>query len=157
MSQRGPLAEIHDASPQTGEGASLFGFVGLDAMTRAQLGETELIRRITEQLAEIYGEQARTYQDAFLKDWSTEPFTAGPRDQEQLRHHPRYGLNPDLGAVWTGRLKFISSESASTNGGLTEGALEASSLYVKETIGSDIFLIKTERAPHTASMAWDWL
>ena len=59
MSQHGPLAEIHDASSHTGDGASLFGFVGLDAKTRAQLGEPELIRMATEQLVGIFGEKAR--------------------------------------------------------------------------------------------------
>jgi monoamine oxidase len=157
MSQRGPMAEIHDASSPTGDGYSLFGFVGFDAQTRAQLGDSELIERATEQLAVIYGEQARAYSDVFIKDWSTEVFTAGPRDQEPQRHHPRYGLNPDLGEAWTGRLKFISSESSFTNGGLIEGALEAASRYVKETIGSDSFSVEAEQAPHTASMAWDWL
>ena len=157
MSQRGPLAEIHDASPATGDGFSLFGFIGIDAKTRAQLGEVELIRMATEQLAAIYGEQAHAYTNVFLQDWSTEPFTAGPRDQERQTHHPRYGLNPDLGAAWASRLKFIASESSFTNGGLIEGALEAAQRYVKSTIGSDSFSGSTERTPHTASMSWDWL
>ena len=136
MSQSGPLGEIHDASPQMGDDYRLFGFVGVDSKTRAQLGETELIEKITSQLVEIYGERARTHKNVFLQDWSTEPFTAGPRDQEPLRHHPRYGLDPDLGEAWTGRLKFISSESSFTHGGLIEGALEAAQRYVKETIDS---------------------
>lgn len=151
MSQRGPLGEIHDASPETGEGYSLFGFVGVDAKTRAQLGETELIENITEQLAEIFGEKARAYKNVFLKDWSTEPFTAGPRDEEQLRHHPRYGLNPDLGEAWTGRLKFISSESSFTHGGLIEGALEAAQRYAEEMIASDSFSTDADRTPHPSS------
>lgn len=136
MSQHGPLAEIHDASSHAGDGASLFGFVGLDAKTRAQLGEPELIRMAIEQLVSIFGEKARLYKEVFSKDWSTESFTAGPRDQEPLRHHPQYGLNPDLGEAWTGRLKFISSESSFTNGGLIEGALEAAQRYAKEIIGA---------------------
>ncbi len=135
MSQRGPLAEIHDASSQTGDGYSLFGFLGVDAETRTQLGETELFGMITAQLVNIYGEQARAYKNVFLQDWSTKPFTAGPRDQERQMHHPKYGLDPDLGEAWTGRLKFISSESSFTNGGLIEGALEAAQRYTQEIIG----------------------
>ena len=157
MSRQGPLAEIHDASSHAGGGYGLFGFVGLDAKTRAQLGEAELIRMATEQLVQIYGEKARLYKEVFIKDWSTESFTAGPRDQEPQRHHPRYGLNPDLGATWSGRLKFISSESSFTNGGLIEGALEAGRGYAKEMIGAEAFSGKGDRVPHTASMAWEWL
>ena len=157
MSHRGPLAEIHDASAITGDGYSLFGFVGFDAKTRTQLGEYELIRMVTEQLVRIYGEKARAYKDVILKDWSTESFTAGPRDQEPQMHHPKYGLNPDLGEAWAGRLKFISSESSFTNGGLIEGALEAAQHYAKETIGAEPLSVDAERVPHTASMAWDWL
>ena len=72
-------------------------------------------------------------------------------------HHPKYGLDPDLGEAWTGRLKFISSESSFTNGGLIEGALEAAQRYVKATIDSDSFSSEKKRMPHTASMSWDWL
>jgi monoamine oxidase len=89
MSQRGQLAEIHDTSPNTGEGYSLFGFVVLDAKTRARVGEAELLRMATEQLVSIYGEHARNYSDVFLQDWSTEVFTAGPKDQEPQIHHPQ--------------------------------------------------------------------
>ena len=157
MSRQGPLAEIHDASPHEGGSYSLFGFVGWDAKTRAELGEAALIGMATEQLVRLYGEKARRYREVFIKDWSTESFTAGPRDQEPQRHHPHYGLNPDLGESWAGRLKFISSESSFTNGGLIEGALEAGLGYAKEMIGAEAFSVDGERVPHTASMDWDWL
>jgi len=147
MSQRGPLAEIHDASPNTGEGYSLFGFVGLDAKTRARLGEAELLGMAAEQLVSIYGEQARNYSEVFMQDWSTEVFTAGQLDQETQRHHPQYGLNPELGVAWADRLKFISSESSFTNGGLIEGALEAGLGYAQEIIGGDVFSADRERIP----------
>jgi len=157
MSRRGPLAEIHDASPHPGDGYSLFGFVGLDARTRAQLGEAELIGMATEQLVSIYGEKARRYREAFIRDWSTESFTTGPRDQEPPMHHPPYGLKPDLGEPWAGRLKFISSESSPTSGGLIEGALDAAQRYAKEIIGAAAFPVDGARVPHIASMNWDWL
>jgi monoamine oxidase len=157
MSQRGPLGEIHDASPDTNDGYSLFGFIGWDSKTRTQLGETELIAQITKQLVEIYGEQARALKKAFLQDWSTEPFTAGPGDQAQLRHHPRYGLNPELGEAWTGRLKFISSESSFTHGGLIEGALEAAQNYAKTAIGSEACSAHPARGSQPNSKLCQWL
>jgi len=157
MSQRGPLAEIHDASPNIGEGYSLFGFVGLDAKTRARVGEAELLGMATEQLVSIYGEQARNYSEVFLQDWSMEVFTAGPRDQEPQMHHPQYGLDPELGAGWAERLKFISSESSFTNGGLIEGALEAGLSYAQGIIGGEVFSADGKRIPQTGIMDWDWL
>ena len=157
MCQRGPLAEIHDASPNIGEGYSLFGFVGLDAKTRARVGEAELLGMATEQLVSIYGEQARKYSEVFLQDWSMEVFTAGPRDQEPQMHHPQYGLDPELGAGWAERLKFISSESSFTNGGLIEGALEAGLSYAQGIIGGEVFSADGKRIPQTGIMDWDWL
>ena len=44
ISQRGPLAEIHDASPNSGSAFSLFGFSGLDANSRASMGRSEFIQ-----------------------------------------------------------------------------------------------------------------
>ena len=156
MSQRGPLVEIHDASPDMGDDYSLFGFVGWDTMTRTKLGKEELIAMVIAQLATIYGEQARSYKNVFLKDWSNEPFTAGPRDEEQLRHHPRYGLNPELGEAWTGRLKFISSESSYTaNAGLIEGALEAAQRYAAETIASGSYSIEPDQTPAPTNKTLD--
>jgi hypothetical protein len=63
-------------------------------------------------------------------------------------------LNPELGDAWAERLKFISSESSFTSGGLIEGGLEAGLGYVQKIIGSEVFL-KTDIAYcilHTASM-----
>lgn len=152
MSRQGPLTEIHDASSHAGDAYSLFGFVGLDAKTRAQLGEAKLVQMATEQLVSIYGEQARSFREAFIKDWSAESFTAGPRDQEPQMHHPHYGLDPDLGEMWAGRLKFISSESSFTHGGLIEGALEAALAYATEIIGTGAFSVDSEQVPPTANM-----
>ena len=64
-------------------------------------------------------------------------------------HHPQYGLNPELSAGWAERLKFISSESSFTNGGLIEGALEAGLGYAQEIIGGEAFSDDGERIPQT--------
>jgi monoamine oxidase len=90
----------------------------------------------------------------FLQDCSTEVFTAGPLDQEPQMHHPQYGLNPELGAAWAERLKFISSESSFTNGGLIEGALEAGLGYAKAIIGGEVVSADGEHIRHTGSMDW---
>tara|TARA_B110000305_G_scaffold136529_1_gene152381 strand:+ start:172 stop:360 length:189 start_codon:yes stop_codon:yes gene_type:complete len=62
-----------------------------------------------------------------------------------------------LGEPWAGRLKFISSESSFTHGGLIEGALEAAQRYAKETIGAGALSTGGERGAPTANRDWDWL
>ena len=134
ISQCGPLAEIHDASPPSGGIFSLFGFSGLDAKSRANLGQSEFIRLATAQLAMLFGNEASRPRAVHFQDWSTERFTASDADGKPQPHHPRYGLNLQLGAAWEGRLEFISTETSFSNGGLLEGALEAGRRFSKRII-----------------------
>jgi monoamine oxidase len=45
----GPLQEIHDASPETRSGA-LFGFFGMPAKARRELGEDKVLKLVIDQL-----------------------------------------------------------------------------------------------------------
>ena len=157
ISQRGPLAEIHDASPEHGRGSSLFGFSGLDATRRASHGKAELIRQAVAHLVELFGESASRPEAVHLQDWSNEKFTAGAADRSPQNHHPRYGLKLDLGDDWQGRLDFISTETSFSNGGLIEGALEAGIRFCRSYTGRKLPLGDDACAPHTANMSWDWL
>ena len=157
ISRRGPLAEIHDASPSSGEKGALFGFAGLDAQTRASMGQTELIRQATQQLVTFLGEQAGRPTAVHLQDWSAESFTAGADDRRPQTRHPQYGLDLQLGSAWAGKLDFISSETSFSNGGLIEGALESGLSYARLLIGSDASPGAEPMTPHNASMDWDWL
>ncbi len=157
FSQRGPLAEMHDASPNSGKAFSLFGFSGLDAKRRAGMGRSEFIRAATAQLATLFGAKAKRPQAVHFQDWSTERFTANDVDRIAQTHHPRYGLTLQLGDAWEGKLEFISTETSFTNGGLIEGALAAGLGFSKRITGLNIPLINATSAPHTASMSWDWL
>jgi len=74
ISRRGPLAEIHDASPCEGGVGALFGFVGLDAQSRTRMGQKELIRHATDQLVAIFGEEASQPLAIHFQDWSSEAF-----------------------------------------------------------------------------------
>jgi monoamine oxidase len=123
LSRRGPLAEIHDASPLAGGPYALFGFVGLDAATRAKVGETGLIRAATAQLVDLFGTPAGDPRQLHLMDWSTQELTAAPADRQALDHHPQYGLAINLDGRWRTRLHFIGSETGFAHGGLVEGAL----------------------------------
>ena len=156
ISRRGPLAEIHDASPDSGEVFSLFGFVGIDAARRAAAGEQALTVAILDQLASIYGDEARHPVRTYLQDWTQEPFTAGAADQQPQTHHPQYGLNLDLGTDWNDKLAFISSETSFTNGGLIEGALESGIRFAKCIAELDMPIKDQPAVAHKASMDWDW-
>ncbi len=157
ISQCGPLAEIHDASPNSGSIFSLFGFSGLDAMSRASVGRSEFIRQATAQLAMLFGDKANRPKTVHFQDWSTKRFTASEADRNPQPHHPQYGLNLQLGNAWDGKLEFISTETSFSNGGLLEGALEAGLRFSKRITGLNIPLINEASTPHTASMSWDWL
>ncbi|MEM8862158.1 MAG: NAD(P)/FAD-dependent oxidoreductase [Chloroflexota bacterium] len=156
ISRRGPLAEIHDASPNSGEVFSLFGFVGIDAARRAAAGRDLLIEAILDQLVQIYGAEAGNPTQTFLQDWTTESFTAGAADQAPQTHHPQYGLDLDLGEAWHNKLAFISSETSFTNGGLIEGALESGIRFAQCIASLDLPDSDQEAVVHKASMDWDW-
>ena len=157
ISLRGPLAEIHDASPNSGSTFSLFGFSGLDANSRASMGRSEFIRQATAQLATLFGDEANRPKAVHFQDWSMERFTANDADRNPQTHHPQYGLKLQLGSAWDGKLEFISTETSFTNGGLLEGALEAGLRFAKRITGLSLPLIDNTYTPRTAEMSWDWL
>ena len=157
ISQRGPLAEIHDASPHSGNIFSLFGFSGLDAESRAYMGRDEFVSQATAQLAAIFGDKANRPLAVYFQDWSTETFTASAADRSPQTHHPQYGLNLQVGSEWQGKLDFISTETSFQNGGLIEGALEAGLRFSNQITGLNIPLIDDKATPHSASMSWEWL
>jgi len=124
ISRRGPLAEIHDASPPDGPQGALFGFVGLPAETRMKPG-FDLEHRAVAQLAAMYGPGAAAPRTVLIKDWAMDPLTATPADFINAAAHPAYGLPGALRNMWDGRLMLASTETAPQFGGFLEGALEA--------------------------------
>lgn len=123
-SRRGPLAEIHDASPDDSSLGALFGFVGLPADARAQAGDT-LQTAAIEQLVNLFGPGASNPIVTQLEDWSQATFTASPADATPPPEHPHYGMPRALEGVWREKLIFAVTELTSDNGGLIEGALAA--------------------------------
>ena len=121
-SRVGPLAEIHDASGPTGTPAALFGFLGLPATTRADLG-ARLTEMALDQLARLFGAEAARPVHTRLQDWAQEPFTATPADMLAPRGHPAYGPLPPLQTGSGARLHLAGTEIAPEMGGLVEGAL----------------------------------
>jgi monoamine oxidase len=119
----GPLQEIHDASPETGYGA-LFGFFGIPAKMRQELGEDHTLRLVTEQLTRLFGPQAGEPIALLYKDWASDPETAVEEDAQPLTSFPDYGL-PAGKSTWEKRVVFAGTETASGHGGHLEGALHA--------------------------------
>jgi monoamine oxidase len=152
------LTEIHDASPDSGDCFSLFGFAGLAPEARARLGAENFIELAKQQLVDLFGDRAGTPESVYYQDWSQEEFTASEADRTPQTRHPQYGLTLSMGDQWQDKLYFISSEMSYQNGGLIEGALEAAQNLTRRLTSQ----VKpadqsAQGTPHTASMGWDWL
>ena len=158
ISHQGPLTEIHDASPDSGDCYSLFGFVGLAPESRAKLGSEKVIGLAQQQLVQLFGSQAADPENVYYQDWSQEDFTASQDDRVRQTRHPQYGLTLKSGDQWHDKLHFISAEMSYHNGGLIEGALESAHALAQrlapQTQTSDGHDPGTA---HIASMGWDWL
>ncbi|WP_400085771.1 flavin monoamine oxidase family protein [Yoonia sp. R78084] len=133
-SRRGPLAEIHDASPADGSLGALFGFVGLPADIRAQAGDAVQSAALA-QLENLFGPKAGTPIAAKLMDWSRDPFTATAADAAPPPGHPPYTMPAPLRRIWDDKLIFAVTEMAPDNGGLIEGALAAAEAAARKIIG----------------------
>jgi monoamine oxidase len=129
----GPLQEIHDNSPETGSGA-LFGFFGMPAKMRQELGEDTVLELVIDQLARLFGPFAKNVRAILYKDWTRDSETAVEEDLEPLRDFPRYGQPPKPG-VWEKKIIFAGTETNSQYGGHLEGALQSAEQAVFEIIG----------------------
>jgi monoamine oxidase len=123
ISRRGPLMEIHDASPANPGRGALFGFVGLEAGSPGR-ESSRLEADAVRQLEKMYGAEAARPLEVIVMDWSKEEFTATESDR-MTGQHPRYGMPPAISALTDSGLLFASSEMAPQFGGFIEGALEA--------------------------------
>lgn len=123
FSYRGPMMEIHDASPDDDGPFALFGFVGIDAPRRRNNADT--IRQLgVDQLVRLFGPNAASPLDILYKDWSEDTFTATSADEDTPSSHTIY-QSPELPDTWSDRLHFIGTEAAPQHGGYLEGCLEA--------------------------------
>ena len=122
-SRRGPMVEIHDASPASGGPFALFGFIGVPAEGRKD--EHALRQHLILQLVRLFGPMAAQPAQLFLKDWAIDSLTAVQADSEPLYAHPVYGMPNTLTGLWGGQLHFAGTEVAPQFGGYLEGALEA--------------------------------
>lgn len=130
FSYKGPMMEIHDASPAESGPYALFGFIGISAKHR-QGQATKIEAMAVEQLVRMYGEDARSPVSVFYKDWSDDQLTAVAEDMDPPSQHPVY--EPVRVPVdWQHTLAFIGSENAPEHGGYLEGCLEAVDIALQQ-------------------------
>lgn len=123
QSQIGPLVEIHDATTSDGK-AALFGFVGVPAPTRLQVGEAAVIAAAVSQLGELFGSDASHPVTTHYKDWAADSFTSAPDDLFVGDHLSPVRL-PWVAGPWAQSLTLIGTETSQTEPGYLAGALEA--------------------------------
>ncbi len=114
FSHTGPVGELHDACTSTE--AALFGFIHSHASTES------LEEQVIDQLAALFGDDARNYQGFYFHDWRSDPLSSSHADFA-LREHPQYGYKV---SHMENRLHFVSTEASFEEGGYLEGALIAS-------------------------------
>jgi len=130
QSAAGPMVEIHDASAIAGN-AALFGFVGVPAAARQQIGDA-LADHCLRQLVRLFGPRAGDPVATHFKDWAADPLTATADDRDAAAGHPSANGTPWFDGAWTGRAVMAGSETASEHPGYLEGALEAANPAVTD-------------------------
>jgi monoamine oxidase len=128
MSRRGPMIEIHDASPASGGPFALFGFIGVAPQGRRD--EKALRQQVLAQFVRLFGHAATAPSRLFIKDWAFDPYTSTTADLAPLYAHPTYTLPQALRGLWNNKIYFAGTEVAPEFGGYIEGALEAAANVV---------------------------
>lgn len=132
ISSVGPLEEIYDASPPNGAGA-LFGFFGMPAEVREQLGEDKVVQLVASQLVKLFGEEAAKPQAILYKDWASDSETAVKEDTSPFKNYQSYGPPPAAG-TWEDKVIFAGSETNSEYSGHLEGALQSAEQAVEKLL-----------------------
>ena len=130
----GPLAEIHDATTASGE-AALFGFLGVPARQRFEVGESAIVAAALGQLTSMYGPPAGRPTATLFKDWAADPLTSTPADLDAAGH-PGGLRTSQVEGVWAGRLFLAGSEASSREPGYLAGAVDAARRAVTDLMKS---------------------
>lgn len=123
QSMIGPLGEIHDATTSSGK-AALFGFIGVNAAERRQIGSEPIVQAAIQQLVRLFGDKARTPVATLYKDWAADALTA-TEDDLIATGHPLPDTRPWVTGDWAPVLMLAGSETSMTNPGYLEGGAEA--------------------------------
>lgn len=141
ISHRGPLQEIHDASPMDESCGILFGFSGLPPAARIEHQAT-LRAHTLAQLTRLFGDSAATPIQVLAHDWAADSETATSLDQSLPTTHELEGLCETVEPGWLSRVIWSGTECApasNQNMGFLEGALEASDAAVAQVVNHRVF------------------
>jgi len=126
FSRVGPMVEIHDASAAEDAGHALFGFIGVPATARSQLGRETLEKRCLQQLSALFGTRALAPERSYFYDWAFDDAIATSGDREELAPaHPSLDLTEFRDELDALCLSFAVSEASTQDAGYLEGALSA--------------------------------
>lgn len=134
-SMTGPLNEIHDAS-MPGGSAALSGFFGVPAAVRKGVPDDVLRAHCRAQLGRLFGPQATAPTAEFLKDWTSDPYTATAMDAHGTGRHAEAPDATASAGPWEGRLTGIASEWSLRFPGYLAGAVDAASVGVRALLDS---------------------
>lgn len=135
LSSAGPMQEIYDASPASGAGA-LFGFFGMPAEVREQMGQDKVVKLVAEQLVKLFGREAENPLAILYKDWASDPETAVEEDSSPFKNYSSYGQPPEAG-LWEKKVIFAGTETNAQYSGHLEGALQSAEQAVFKIIHSN--------------------
>ncbi len=132
-SQLGPLVEIHDASPATGPLGALFGFFApLHPLRDAPLAQRQAA--VVQQLSRLFGPAALHPLAYHELDWSREPLTSIPGDEQFPDHIPLQGPARLRQPYWEGRLYWAGAETSTSEWGRLDGAIESGQWAAKQVL-----------------------
>lgn len=134
LSSAGPMQEIYDASPASGAGA-LFGFFGMPAEVRQQMGQDQVKKLVADQLVKLFGSEAEKPLAILYKDWANDAETAVEEDSSPFKNYSSYGQPPAAGN-WEKKVIFAGTETNAQYSGHLEGALQAAEQAVAKLISS---------------------
>lgn len=97
---------------------------------RSKTPEAVLLAHCRAQLVRLFGEGAAAPRAEFLKDWTSDPYTAVLADRHPGPHHDATLPSTASAGVWRDRLIGIASEWSPRFPGYVAGALEAAHLGV---------------------------
>ncbi|MBF6634654.1 MAG: FAD-dependent oxidoreductase [Planococcus sp. (in: Bacteria)] len=132
LSSVGPMQEIYDASPASGAGA-LFGFFGMPAEVREQMGQDKVVKLVATQLVKLFGPEAEKPVAILYKDWANDAETAVEEDSSPFKNYSSYGQPPAAGN-WEKEVVFAGTETNAQYSGHLEGALQAAEQAVIKII-----------------------
>ncbi|MEH6442880.1 MAG: FAD-dependent oxidoreductase [Oceanospirillaceae bacterium] len=130
FSRVGPMVEIHDASAKAQDGFALFGFIGLSSQALKNASIEQVKAQCVDQLALLFGDQARQFSQCYLKSWGNDQYVATNADRAQAPEHPYFNMKRFEQELSSLSLYLAGSEVSTSEAGYLEGAIYAADTAV---------------------------